>query len=61
VRGERFRGANGVYFNELELTTKGDQAAIRQRTTVKDIKEAVDEAASMANALLPEIKKPDGE
>ncbi len=38
VRGERFKGANGVYFNELKLTPKGEQAAIRQRGNIKNTK-----------------------
>ncbi|HLJ42225.1 MAG TPA: hypothetical protein VKT50_12125 [Candidatus Acidoferrales bacterium] len=35
VRGERLKGADGVYFNKLKLTTKGERAAIRYRETVK--------------------------
>jgi hypothetical protein len=28
IRGKRSRGADGVFFNNLELTPKGEQAAI---------------------------------
>jgi hypothetical protein len=31
VRGKRLRGADGVYFNSLRLTRKGEQNAIRQK------------------------------
>ncbi|MGB6131715.1 MAG: hypothetical protein WBG54_08045 [Acidobacteriaceae bacterium] len=32
VQGERARGVDGVYFNALKLTTRGEQLAIRERT-----------------------------
>ncbi|MGB8590795.1 MAG: hypothetical protein WCC98_16770 [Candidatus Acidiferrales bacterium] len=35
VRGERLKGADGIYFNKLKLTAKGDQAAIQERGAVE--------------------------
>ena len=31
VQGDWLTGADGVYFNKLKLTTKGEQMAIRQK------------------------------
>jgi hypothetical protein len=35
VSGERFTGADGVYFNKLKLTAKGQRAAIQQRELIE--------------------------
>lgn len=37
VRGERMAGIDGVYWNNLKLTSKGEQAAIREKNRVKEI------------------------
>lgn len=44
VRGERLKGADGVYFNKLKLTAKGEQAAIQQRKAVEEAEKAIAEA-----------------
>jgi hypothetical protein len=44
VRGERLRGANGVYFNHLKLTPKGEKTAIQQRSAAAEEKKALEEA-----------------
>jgi hypothetical protein len=44
VRGERLRGANGVYFNQLKLTPKGEQTAIQQRSAAAEEEKALEEA-----------------
>jgi hypothetical protein len=31
AQGKRLKGANGVYFDELELTSKGERAAIEEK------------------------------
>lgn len=35
VRGERLNGVDGVYFNALKLTAKGERAAIKERNRVR--------------------------
>jgi hypothetical protein len=57
VRGERLRGANGVYFDKLKLTTKGQQSAIQQKTTVEATKKAITEAMKHADSVTEEMKK----
>jgi hypothetical protein len=57
VSGERFKGADGVYFNKLKLTPKGERTAIQQRKTAEETTKARAEAAALADSLLPEIPK----
>jgi hypothetical protein len=56
VRGERFSGADGVYFNELKLTPKGERTAIQHRQASQGIR-AVEEAVEEVEAILEEPKK----
>lgn len=51
VRGERLKGADGVYFEKLKLTAKGEQMAIQQRENVKRMK--------AMNALVKELNTDD--
>jgi len=51
VRGERFKGADGVYFNKLKLTAKGEQMAIQQRENLQRI--------NALNALVKELNTDD--
>jgi hypothetical protein len=37
VKGERLNGADGVYFDVLKLTDKGERAAIKERNRVKAV------------------------
>ena len=55
VRGERFKGADGVYFNELKLTPKGEQTAISHRKQVEDFKKKLPEIAKYADSVAAEI------
>lgn len=51
VRGERFAGADGIYFNELKLTPKGERAAIQHRQAAEGLK-SMEEALDEVNELL---------
>ena len=57
VRGERLSGGNGVYFNKLKLTPKGERTAIQQRKTAEETKTALDEAAKESNLIVAEMQK----
>jgi hypothetical protein len=54
VRGERLKGADGVYFKDLKLTPKGEQAAIQQRKTVEETKKALAEALEASKSVSAE-------
>ena len=56
VRGNRLTGADGVYFNNLNLTPKGEKMAIKQKKSVKDLK-AMEEVVDQVNSLLAEIPR----
>ncbi len=55
VRGERLKGADGVYFKGLKLTPKGEQAAITHRKQVEDLKKELPRIANEADAVAAEI------
>ena len=58
VRGKRSTGADGVYFDKLRLTGKGEQTAIQHRKDSEESKKALDEAIELAKSLhMPEIPK----
>src|SRR5713101_3862724 len=40
VRGKRLKGADGVYFEKLKLTAKGERTAIQQRKTAEETRKA---------------------
>jgi len=50
VQGERKRGPDGIYFEKLKLTSKGEQTAIQQRNSAK-------ETETSLNEVLKEIRK----
>ena len=56
VRGERLPGANGVYFNRLKLTPKGQRAAIQHRNEVQEAKKALAEASVEGDKVAKEMK-----
>ena len=60
VRGKRFSGADGIYFNELKLTPKGERMAIQHRTTAAENKQALAEAIKDANSVVADIEKFEG-
>jgi hypothetical protein len=43
VHGERLKGANGVYFNDLKLTPKGERAAIQERRKIPELEKALED------------------
>lgn len=57
VRGERLKGADGVYFKELKLTPKGEQTAISHRKEVEDFKKELPRIAKYADSVAVEIDK----
>ena len=60
VKGLRLAGADGVYFDKLKLTPKGQQMAIHQRKTVEETKKALSEVVKEANSVMAEIAKSTG-
>jgi len=57
--GQRDSGADGVYFNKLRLTPKGEKAAIQHRETLEKTKAALSEAQKHAQSVIDEMKKHD--
>jgi hypothetical protein len=55
VRGERLKGADGVYFKQLKLTPKGEQTAISHRKEVENFKKELPRIAKEANDVAAEI------
>lgn len=55
VRGERLKGADGVYFKELKLTPKGEQMATQQRKKREEFKKALPRIMEEADAVAAEI------
>jgi hypothetical protein len=58
VHGERFAGADGVYFDKLKLTRKGEQMAIQQRKTVEETEKALAAAEEQSAAFEKESDRP---
>jgi hypothetical protein len=60
VRGERFKGADGIYFNELKLTPKGERSAIQHRQaaeSLKSMEDTLDEVKEILEGKKPEEEK----
>jgi hypothetical protein len=55
VRGERFKGADGVYFKQLKLSPKGEQTAISHRREVEDFKKELPRIVKESNDVAAEI------
>jgi hypothetical protein len=55
VRGERFKGADGVYFKQLKLTPKGEQMAISHRKEVEDLKKELPRIVKEGDSVAAEI------
>jgi hypothetical protein len=49
--GKRLTGADGVYFNKLKLTAKGQRAAIQARDTAEKTKKALAEFSSIEGQI----------
>lgn len=41
AQGKRMKGANGVYFDELKLTSKGERAAIQEKRRIAELERAL--------------------
>ena len=41
AQGKRLKGANGVYFDELKLTSKGERAAIQEKRRIPELEKAL--------------------
>lgn len=57
IRGKRSKGADGIYWDDLKLTNKGEQAAIQERRRVAQFKKESPELDKQADALAPVIRK----
>jgi hypothetical protein len=55
VRGDRLKGADGVYFKQLKLTPKGEQTAISHRKEVEDFKKELPRIVKESNDVAAEI------
>lgn len=55
VRGERLKGADGVYFKELKLTPKGEQTAISHKKQVENFEKELPRIMKEADAVAAEI------
>ena len=55
VRGERLKGADGVYFKELKLTPDGERTAISHRKKVEGFRKELPKLVNEANAVAAEI------
>ena len=51
VGGKRSSGADGVYFNKLKLTAKGQQTAIQHRKDSEETKKALAEFSSLEDQI----------
>src|SRR5258707_7376957 len=51
VRGKRSTGADGVYFDKLKLTTKGEQNANQHRKDYEETKKAIAEFSSLEGQI----------
>jgi hypothetical protein len=55
VRGERQKGADGVYFKELKLTPEGERTAISHRKEVERLNKELPKIMKEAEAVTAEI------
>jgi hypothetical protein len=55
VRGERLKGADGVYFKELKLTPEGERTAISHRKEVENLEKELPKLVKTADAVAREI------
>ena len=57
VSGDRQTGANGVYFEKLRLTTRGEQTAIQVRNKAKLLEKELPGVAKRAQEVVDEIRQ----
>jgi hypothetical protein len=56
---KRSTGADGVYFDKLKLTAKGEQTAIQHRKDSEETTKALAEAIKEANSVVADKQKKD--
>lgn len=61
MTGKRLKGANGVYFNNLKLTAKGERMAIQHRETVERTQKELADAIEDANSVIQRMNEYDDE
>jgi hypothetical protein len=49
IKGERLKGADGIYFKELKLTPEGERTAITHRKEVENLKKELRQVVNEAN------------
>lgn len=57
IRGKRFNNPDGVYFEALALTNKGEQTAIQERRRIAKFNKELPDFIKQANAVAAEMKK----
>jgi hypothetical protein len=57
VRGKRLKNAEGVFFSELKLTTKGEQTAIQERRKMAELEKILPEIIKRSQTVLEEMDK----
>jgi hypothetical protein len=57
VSGERQSSPNGVYFEKLRLTAKGEQTAIQVRNSAKELEKSLPDFVKRSNEVVEEIRK----
>ena len=55
IRGERLKGADGIYFKELKLTPDGERTAISHRKEVENFKKELPRIVEESNKVSQEI------
>jgi hypothetical protein len=55
VRGERFKGADGIYFKELKLIPEGERTATSHRKEVENLKKELPKPIKEANTGVQEM------
>ena len=55
IRGERLKGADGIYFKELKLTLEGERTAISHRKKVENFKKELPKFMKEADAVAAEV------
>ena len=55
IRGERLKGADGIYFKELKLTPDGEHTAISHRKEVENFKKELPRIVEESNKVSQEI------
>ncbi len=57
VSGKRQKGADGILFSDLKLTSKGEKIAIQERRKKAEFEKAMPEIIKDHNAVVEQIRK----